>query len=171
MRNKVPVLHLILVSLLAIPAFVHAGTDNEGHDWAVLTAVQPGEKLFVKLKNGEKIKGVLQSVNDSTLAISNDDENVHYGRQDILEVRLGHGRSIRRSILFGTLIGAGAGAGLGGAAAAADSGYPNDGWLIPAGAAVGAIFGTAVGAVVSLFRGPGDLIYRAAPKHFFIEAE
>lgn len=161
MRNKIPVFHLLLISLLAIPTFIHAGTDNENHDWAVLKAVQPGDKIFVKLKNGEKIKGVFQGVNDSTLEISNDDESVNCARQEVLEVRLGHGRSIKKSILLGTLIGTGTGAGLGGALAAADSGYPNDGWLIPAGAAVGAIFGTAVGAVVSLFRGQGDLVYRA----------
>jgi hypothetical protein len=71
---------------------------------------------------------------------------------------------MKRPILIGAAIGAGAGAGLGAAASASDNGE----WIdfkpsqtVPIGAAVGAIFGTAIGAFIGLIRLQGGLIYRA----------
>lgn len=163
MTERILVIPCVLIALLGVPRAVCGAEDVSGYDWTVLKALQPQEKLFVKLKDNRKVKGMFHSVTDNRLVLSNGDETADYGRQDILEIRLGHGRSLKKPILIGMLIGTGAGAGLGGAAAAADSGYLNDGFLIPAGAAIGAIFGTAIGAVVGLLRGQGDLIFKASP--------
>jgi len=162
MTGRILIIPCILIALLGVPPTVCGAEGESGYGWAALKAVQPQEKLFVKLKDDRKVKGMFHSATDSILVLSNGDETAGYGRQDILEIRLGHGRSLKKSILIGTLIGAGAGAGLGGAAAASDTGYKNDGFLIPVGAAVGAIFGTAIGTVVGLLRGQGELIYKAS---------
>lgn len=165
MKMKFPVIHYVLIALLAMPTFVQAEEDSANHDWAVLQAFQPGEKLFVKLEQNRKVKGALRDVSENMLVLSDGDQIINLDRQNILEVRLGHGRSLKKPIMLGALIGAGAGAGLGGAVAASDNGE----WFdvkasqgIPIVAAVGAIFGTVVGTVVGLFRGQGELIYKAS---------
>ncbi len=161
MTGRILIIPWVLIALLGLPPAVCGAENESGYGWAALKAVQPQEKLFVKLKDDRKVKGLFQSATDSMLVLSNGDETTGYDRQDIVEIRLGHGRSLKKSILIGTLIGTGAGAGLGGAAAASDTGYLNDGFLVPVGAAVGAVFGTAIGTVVGLLRGQGDLIYTA----------
>ena len=166
MKRKIKPIHYVLIILLTMSTVVQSAEEGPNHDWAVIVAVQQGEKLFLKLKDGRKIKGKLNTVSETMISLSDGNQTTQWGRQDILEIRLGYGRSMKKSILIGALIGTGAGAVLGGAAAASDNGE----WFdvkasqgIPIGAAVGAIVGSAVGAVVGLFGRQGDLIYQAYP--------
>jgi hypothetical protein len=164
MARRILLSHCVLVVLLATAHAVRCAPEERNHDWTVLMAVQPGEKLLIKFKDGKKLKGEFRSVSENTLALSHDGETASFDKLDIQEIRLGHGRSFKKPILIGALVGAGAGAGLGAAASASDNGDWFDfkpSQTIPVGAAVGAIFGTATGAVIGLVRGQGELIYRA----------
>lgn len=166
MRRRIPVIHFVLITLLAMPTFTWSrATEEPNQGWAVLKAVQPGETLHVKLKDGKRIKGMLNSVSETRLIVTDEDQTTGFDRGDILEIRLSRGRSLKKPILTGAAIGAGAGIGLGGIAAASD----NDGqWFdvkasdaVPIGAAVGAIVGTIIGLTIGLFPRRGDLIYKA----------
>ena len=158
------VFHYTMILLLALHVNVRADPGNAGSDWAVLQALDAGEKLFVKLADDRKVSGTLVSASENILVLSVGNRTADYSRQEVSEIRLGRGRSLKKPILLGAIIGAGGGAGLGGAAAAGDNGEFLDVKAhqgIPVGAAVGAVVGTAVGAVVGLLRGQGELIYRA----------
>ena len=166
MRRKIPAISCVLITILAIqPAMVWSGAAKESSpDWALVMAVRPGEKLNVKLEDGRKINGALNSVSETALVLSADNHTASFNRQDIREIRLARGRSLKRSTLIGTLVGTGAGAALGGAAAASDNGT----WFdikasqgIPIGAAVGAVFGTLIGLGVGFLPRQGHLIYKA----------
>ena len=164
MTRRILLFHCVLIVLLAIPSTVRGAPEEPNNDWTVLKAIQSGEKLLVKLKDGKKVKGEMRSVSDNSLVLSHDGETTSFDKLDVQEIRLGHGRSFKKPILIGALVGAGAGAGLGTAASASDNGdwfdfKPSE--TVPIGAAVGAIFGTATGAVIGLVRGRGELIYRA----------
>lgn len=163
MKIRLPVIHSVLIVLLAMPVMVRADAENAVGDWTVLQSLQRGEKLSVKLMDDRKASGSLTDVSEDMLVLSIGRKTVIYSKKEVVEIRLGPGRSLKKPILLGALIGAGGGAALGGAAAANDKGQFFDvkaGQAIPIGAAVGAAFGTAVGAVVGLFRDRGELIYR-----------
>jgi len=163
MKMRLPVIHYVLIALLAMPVMVRADGENAVGDWAVLQSLQTGEKLSVKLTDDRKASGSLMDVSEDMLVLSVGRGTVSYSKQEVFEIRLGPGRSLKKPILLGALIGAGGGAALGGAVAAGDDGQFFDikaHESIPIGAAVGAVFGTAIGAVVGLFRGRGELIYR-----------
>jgi small nuclear ribonucleoprotein (snRNP)-like protein len=166
MRRKILPINYVLITILAIqPTMAWSRAAKESsHDWALLMAVRPGEKLYVKLEDGRKVNGTISSVSETMLILSTDHQTAGFSRQDIQEIRLARGRSLKKSILMGTLIGAGAGAALGGVAAASDNGD----WFdvkasqgIPIGAAVGATFGTLIGLAIGFLPRQGDLIYKA----------
>jgi len=161
----------ILIFLLAVPSLVWGADDEASDNWSVLKVIQPQEKLFIKLRDHRKVKGKFNSVTDNMIFISEGDKNTGYGRQDILEVRLGHGRSLKKSILTGTLIGTGAGGGLGIATAAGENGFIDDKWFVVGGVIIGAIIGTTVGTVAGLFRDRGPLIYKAPDSSLLTNAE
>jgi hypothetical protein len=166
MSRKISTTIYALITILAIqPTMAWSpAAEKTGHDWAVLMAIRPGEKLYVKLEDGSRANGILNSVSETMLVLSDDNQTTVFGRQDIQEIRLARGRSLKKSILMGTLIGTGAGAGLGGAAAASDNGKGIDVKAsegIPIGAAVGAIFGALIGLGIGFLPRQGDLIYKA----------
>ena len=165
MSRKILLINLLLITSLAIqPTIAWSRTVEEpSPGWALVMAVKPGEKLSVKLDDGSKVNGTVNSVSETMLALSVDNQTKDFNRQNIKEIRLARGRSLKKSILMGTLIGAGAGAGLGGAAAASDNGE----WFdikasqgIPIGAAVGAVFGTLIGLGIGFLPRQGHLIYK-----------
>jgi small nuclear ribonucleoprotein (snRNP)-like protein len=163
-------LNYLLIVMLAMPVGARSGEEAHNNDWSVLSVLQPGEKLFVKMKDDKKVKGILKSVSDEMLVLSHNNQDESIDREDILEIRLGHGRSLKKSILIGALVGTGSGAVFGGIVTATDdpewiSITTSDGIAI--GAVVGAVLGTAVGAVIGLFRRQGDLIYKASPPQPF----
>jgi small nuclear ribonucleoprotein (snRNP)-like protein len=144
--RRIPAIHYLLITLLAMPTIVWSRTEDEpNHGWSLLMAVQAGERLHVKLQDGRKVDGKLNSVSETMLVLSADSQTTGFNRHDILEIRLGRGRSVKKSILVGALIGTGAGAGLGGAAAASDNGE----W-----------FGTLIGLAIGFMPRQGDLIYK-----------
>ena len=55
MTGRIPVVHYVLIALLAIPTIAYSTEEELINDWAVVMAVKPGEKLFVKLKDDKKV--------------------------------------------------------------------------------------------------------------------
>jgi small nuclear ribonucleoprotein (snRNP)-like protein len=166
MRRKILAINYVLITILAIqPTMAWSRAAKEpSHDWVLLMAARPGEKLYVGFKDGGKVNGTLYSVSETMLVLLTDNQTARFNRQDIQEIRLARRRSLKKSILVGALIGTGAGAVLGGAAAASDNGE----WFdvkasqgIPIGAAVGAIFGTVIGLSIGFLPRRGVLIYKA----------
>jgi len=54
MTGRIPIVHYVLIVLLAMPTIAHSTEEELTYDWATVMAVQPGEKLFVKLKDDKK---------------------------------------------------------------------------------------------------------------------
>lgn len=164
MKRRIPVIHFVLIVLLTVPTVSWSRSANDSnHDWALLMAIQPGEVLVVKMKDGKKHRGALIRASEELIVLSRDNQTTDLSRQDIYTIRLKPGRSLKKPILIGTLVGTGVGIALG-AAVAADDGS----WLdfkasetIPVGAVVGAVVGTIIGLVVGLFPRQGDIVYQA----------
>jgi hypothetical protein len=68
----------------------------------------------VRLRNGQKLKGRLTSVSDTTLTLADGNRTTDVTRADALRVHRRVSKSAKRSALIG--LGIGAGAGLGGTA-------------------------------------------------------
>jgi hypothetical protein len=73
-KNRLTISIALLTSLLLSPiglAGQQANTANAPTgDWTRLSAVTPGSKLAVKLKNGKTVEGKLNSVSDTGLSLS-----------------------------------------------------------------------------------------------------
>jgi len=58
--------------LAAPPAVLAQAMSGSNRDWAAVITVQPGEKLAVKLKNGQTVEGTLGGVSVTGLALAVD---------------------------------------------------------------------------------------------------
>lgn len=168
MTRRIPIIHYALIALLAMPTAAFSTEKELIHDWAAVMAVQPGVKLFIKLKDGKKVKGMLNSTYEKMLFLSHNNQIEGIERQDILEIRLDSGRSRKELILTMTASGAVGGVIVGAASGALVAASERDSSFdskkiktIGIGTAVGAIAGTVLGFFMGLFRNQGDLIYRA----------
>jgi hypothetical protein len=153
-KKRAVTVALVLMALLAKPQITFAQvtpTPIRG-SWEGLKAVPPGDEVSVRLRNGQKLKGRLISVSDTTLTLAQGKMTTDVTRGDALRVH----RVISKSAKRATLIGLGIGAGVGGlgsgvaAATASGSGEPGEYGLAVLiygviGAGVGALTGYIVG--------------------------
>jgi hypothetical protein len=152
---------ILLISLLLSPVTLTAQTAL--NDWSRLNAVASGSKLSVKLKDGKKVEGTLQSVSDSGLSLRVKNADRELRRDDIQTVHEISNKSVKKATLIGLGVGAGAGAVLGIAGDASN----DDGFEKIDNAAAGAvtILGAGVGALSGFLIGKSGkkrvLIYEA----------
>jgi hypothetical protein len=88
--------------------------------WEGLKAVPPGDEVSVQLRNGQKLKGRLINVSDTSLTLARGNITTDVTRGDALRVYRVISKSPKRAALIG--LGIGAGTGLGGTAIYANSG-------------------------------------------------
>lgn len=160
MRTPAPqitTITILLISLFLSPVTLTAQTTLS--DWSRLNAVASGSKLSVKLKDGKKVEGTLQSVSDSglTLRVKNADRELR--RDDVQTVHELSNKSVKKATLIGLGVGAGAGAILGIAGDASNEGFET---LDNAAAAAVTILGAGVGAL------GGFLVGRSGKKKVLI---
>ncbi len=117
--------------------------------WEAVKGIPSGEKVQINLKSGRTIKGEISSVSDSGITIGLGSKAVTTGRDEVQRVFHAVGKSSRKPVVTGALIGAAVGAGgLAIAVAARGSGETSElaGALLGvtlAGAGIGALIGNA----------------------------
>jgi small nuclear ribonucleoprotein (snRNP)-like protein len=160
MRTPAPqitTITILLISLLLSPVTLTAQTTLS--DWSRLNAVASGSKLSVKLKDGKKVEGTLQSVSDSGLSLRVKNADKELRRDDVQTVHEVSSKSVKKATLIGLGVGAGAGAVLGIAGDASNEGFET---LDNAAAAAVTILGAGVGAL------GGFLVARSGKKRVLI---
>ncbi len=166
---KIKGLTLILALLVSLPLPQVTSAQVAGPkpgDWSAVTALQPGEKLAVKLKDGKNVEGILSRLSDTTLTLSHNNTTFDLNRDNVLKVyRLSKG-SAKRSTLVGAGIGAVVGAGVGAAAGGCD---PNDiicfdrSLTVPTTVAFCGGLGAIAGLITGKLRHKRVLIYEGQP--------
>ena len=163
MRSRTVALALAFLILLTHPSISLAQHAPAPSEWSVVKAVPPGDKLVVKLKNGQTIKGRLKAISDVHLTLARDQKSFDIDRQEVRQIH----RIVPKSAAKPALIGAGTGAAIGAGgiaiAVAADESGGDDGEAAAAILGV-ALLGAGIGALVGLIFGSRQkkvLIYEA----------
>ena len=160
MKTKTLAIIYVLVTLLAMPPVSLAQVPTaENREWAAVMAVQPGDKLAVKLKDARSIAGKLSSVSETTLTLSRDNKATDLNRENVLRVYRVSGKSAKSSTLIGAGVGAAAGAAVGAATGGDAIVSRSEVTLVVA--AVGAVVGALVGFAFGKNRQKRVLIYEA----------
>src|SRR5688500_6214080 len=147
MRNRFFALTLALLFTFSATAPAFAGTPDADADWSAVRALTSGEKIAVRTKDGDRLKGRFESATETDINFTEDGRKVSLRRDSIARVEVGS-----RNRLLGALVGGGAGTGVGAAAGgytvARTDHFGGDPLFV--GMAVGAGVGAAVGAAVGL---------------------
>jgi hypothetical protein len=154
MRNRFFALGLALLFTLApvAPALAKAPAPA---DWSAVRSLTPGEKVSVRTKDGDRLKGRFESATETD--ITEGGRKVSLRRDSVARVEVGH-----TNRLTGALVGAGVGGGVGTGAGAYLLSRTDHLTMsaIPAGGVLGAGVGAAVGAAFGLGT-DYDTIYQA----------
>lgn len=132
--------------------------DPSADTWGELKALQPGDELTVKLRDGKSLKGKLVFVRDAELAVKNGKGDSVLGRESIFQVY----RHVPKSRTKAMAIGAAVGGGLGVIGAAASDGAGDLGQ--PGATVLGGAVWAGAGALIGWALGGGKkrvLIYQA----------
>src|SRR5215831_2555051 len=165
MNKRTIIISYLMLALLTAPQAVLAQRGSgSNRDWAAIMTVQPGEKLAIRLKNGQTVEGKLSSVSESGLALASGGKTAEINREDTQRVYRIAGVSPKRPTLIGAAIGAAGGVGLGATAGNCKNAAVicfNRSKTIPVGAAVGAGVGALVGLAIGKARHKRMLVYEA----------
>jgi hypothetical protein len=162
-RNGRRVMLLVLLTALMLPpaTLAQSNTAPSG-SWSAVTAVAPGTKLGVKLRDGKKLDGKLISASDNGLSVSVKDKPVEVRREDVLSVHLMSKKSVTKAVLIGMGAGAAAGAVIGLAGSAGNDSFDSIDHAVTAGlTVVGAGAGALAGYLVGRSGRKRVLIYQA----------
>jgi hypothetical protein len=117
-------------------------------DWTAVQQIKTSEKLFVRQKNGQEIKGEMIEASDSALTIDREGKPLSIPRANVRQVYIVEGKAQKgKWALIGAGVGAGAGAGVG-AAKYSPNRDDSEIWI-----PVGVMFGAGIGAVSGLLFG------------------
>ncbi len=140
----------LLFSFLLSPATLLAQTGGM-NDWSRINSIGSGTKLSVKLKDGKKMEGTLDSVSDTSLALTVKNARKELRREDVQTVHQLSNKSATTATLVGLGVGAGAGAAIGLAGdASSDEGFEKIDNSVAAGVTV---LGAGIGALAGFFIG------------------
>jgi hypothetical protein len=135
----------IAVAFTAVGGARAQGTRASTDGWSTVRTLSAGEKLVVRMKDGERLKGIFEHATDEMLVITRGGRQHALERQRVLRVQLDRGKSRLKGALFGAAIGAGAGFGVSGALY-----FPHRdeiiGVIVPGATALGAGIGAGIGA-------------------------
>ncbi len=138
---------------------IRAQTTTGQGDWSAVQALERGSEVVINTKQGEKMKGRLESVTDASLRLYRKRKATDVGRDDVKSVHLLKGKPRGKSALKGAAIGGVTGLGIG-LALVLPPRSDIVGWVAPIFAAIGA----GIGAFIGLLTGGGQkqiLIYEA----------
>lgn len=145
MRNRLYALGLAAALLLAVAPNAWARQARATGDWAAVQALSPGQKIIVRLKEGDRFTGTFDSATDLLLNFTDDGRKVSFTRESIRLVQINRGKSRWKGALLGAGIGGGSGLAFGGwAYDSADGDFV--GAIVPVSAALGAVIGAGIGA-------------------------
>ncbi|HEX6182434.1 MAG TPA: hypothetical protein VFZ44_00890 [Pyrinomonadaceae bacterium] len=147
MRNRFFALGLALFLTLAHSAPAFAGTPQPSADWSAVRGLTSGEKIAVRTRDGDRLKGRFESASETDISFTEDGRKVTLRRDSIARVEVGS-RNRLLGALVGAGIGGGAGTGTGFALVGASDHFDMN--TIPTGAFVGAGIGAGIGAAVGL---------------------
>lgn len=150
---------VVLMSFLLAPINLAAQTGM--NDWSRLNSVASGTKLSVKLKDGKKVDGTLDSVSDTTLSLTVKNARRELRREDVATVHERSKKSAAKSTLIGLGVGAGAGAALGVAAETNDDQLETKDSVAAGIAVVGAGIGALTGFLIGKTGNKPVLLYEA----------
>jgi hypothetical protein len=117
--KQIAIIVVLMLSFLLSPVTLVAQTGT--NDWSRLNTVASGTKLSVKLKDGKKVEGTLNSVSDTSLSLTVKKAAKEIRREDIASVHEVSTKSAKKATLIGLGVGAGLGTGLGLAAEKAEN--------------------------------------------------
>ncbi|MBC8030585.1 MAG: hypothetical protein H7Z16_10780 [Pyrinomonadaceae bacterium] len=149
MKSKtLALLMVVFTFLLSLPTAM-AQQVSVSSDWSVVTAISPGEKVSIELKDGKKIKGRLRTVSDSMVTLDRGSKTSDHSRDSISKVyRMSGsaGKSVGKAAAIGAGIGGGIGVGLG----VASGGYEDlsRGEVAAIAGGVLGVIGAGIGAIV-----------------------
>ena len=143
MRTVSTLLVVVLLSTYTPLVFAQSLSD-----WTAVQQIKTSEKLFVRQKNGQEIKGEMIEASDSALTIDREGKPLSIPRANVRQVYIVEGKAQKgKWALIGAGVGAGAGAGVG-AAKYSPNRDDSEIWI-----PVGVIFGAGIGAVSGLLFG------------------
>ncbi len=143
MRNRFFALGLALFLTFTQTAPALAATPNAPADWSVVQSLPQGEKVSVRTKDGDRLKGRFDSATETDINFTQNGRRVTLRRDSIRRVEVGSSNRLKGA-LIGAGIGGGAGAGAGTGLLAASDHF--DTTIIPTGLVIGAGAGAAFGA-------------------------
>ena len=153
MKTKTLVVGMLFALLMNANAAMAQNVVGTVSDWESVKTLAPGDKLRVRMKDGEKLEGTLRSVSDALLVLSRRNVNQDVNRDSIARIQRIVPRSAARSIGKSTALGAGIGFGIGAGVGIWGGSYedldtvPLVGLLGGFGAAIGAGVGALVGGI------------------------
>ncbi len=152
--RSLPYVFFLLATSCALPAQTNPSA------WQTLTALHPGERIQIVDTNSQKHSGVFLRVSETAIALTQNDGDRSFQKQDVRSVKLMKGEHRLRNVLIGAGVGAGAGAGITAGA------WESHGFLggKGAGAAVGAVIGGLCGAIVGAVLPSHATIYTTSPR-------
>lgn len=118
--------------------------SNTPDDWAAVQTLSRGEKIIVRLKEGNRLSGRFDSATDLVINFTDDGKQLSLTRESIQRVQLNRGKSRLKGAALGAAIGAGAGLGLGSYAYYSVGDFT--GSTVPGFAVIGAGIGAGIGA-------------------------
>ena len=133
-----------------------AAPVSSTNDWDTLSRLKTGQVLQVVLKDAKVYEGKFQAFTGESIQLLNGEQNRTFLKSDVLRISTKKAGHRGRNALIG--VGLGTAAGLGVGAATAHEGEMMRGVGIGLGAALGAIGGAALGAVIPT--GGWEEIYR-----------
>lgn len=156
-------LFALCLAFLTLPAHLPTALAWQAplqEEWSAVQAVSIGEEMLIEMKNGERLKGRLSGVSDTTLTLSRKNGSTELDRTNIAEVYRVMGKAAKAKY---ALIGAGVGAAVGVLAGKAKNSPPiDDGEIyLMIGATVGTGLGALVGAALGGTRRKRVLLYQA----------
>ena len=151
----------VLFPAVSLSAQAQVATQNTG-DWSAISSVPTGDRLVVKLKNGQTVEGKLSVVSDNALSLSVKGKTVDVKRDEVFSIHHVTKKSATKATLIGMGIGAGAGAAIGLAGSSNDNGFDKIDHAVTAGLTVlGAGAGAAIGYFIGRSGRKSVLIYQA----------
>src|SRR6185295_14738404 len=154
MRVSRLLVFFVAVTLLQNLPSAQARQKNSDPAWSAVQALQAGTAVTVKDKTRRSSRGRIVTVTDQAITIVGNKATIVIDRQSIAKIVIDNGRSVGRSTMIGAGVGAGSGAAVGAVIIAAFGGG-EDGTgpaVMTISTVLGAIAGTAAGALGGLFR-------------------
>ena len=152
----------IFSSAIAVGQGAKSSAQASG-DWSAINSVPSGDKLSVKLKNGQTVEGKLASFSNDAVSLSVKGKSVDVKRDEVRSVYHVTGNSATKATLIGLAVGAGGGTAIGLAGSSGNDGFDKIDHAATAGLAViGAAAGATVGYLIGRKSRKRVLIYQAS---------